>query len=45
MIACLDYNGTFYILNKLKSKNPILKHNMQSIVTYKFNEIIKKFIQ
>lgn len=42
--ACLDYQGDFTILDHLKDNtNPLLKHNLEAIFTYKFNELIRKF--
>ena len=44
MVGCLDYEGRFSILDRIRGQNPLLKTNMKTIFQLKFKEIIKKFI-
>ena len=45
MLAGLDYNGVFSLLDKVKTHNPLLKNNMETVVSHSLNEMARKFVQ
>ena len=44
MLAGLDYNGVFSLLDKVKTHNPLLKNNMETVVSHALNEMARKFV-
>jgi hypothetical protein len=45
LIACLDYDGCFSILDHLRDcTNPLLRDNLDSLFTRSFNQLIRKFL-
>ena len=44
LVACLDYNGSFSLLDSLRENtNPFLHHNKESIFDRPLHTIIRKF--
>jgi hypothetical protein len=37
-----DYDGTFFVFEKKITNNPLLKLNMESVISHSFREIIRK---
>ena len=45
IMAALDYDGNFSIIDKIRGKNPLLKIHMHEILSFPCHSLTKKFIQ